>query len=112
MKKILFILICIACLSCGTHKFKHKVKDVVYVNTTLFSEHDDSTLTVTIKELSHGSDSLKAKVVRRMWVDAYDHPYYEVEFFDIDGNLISLKGKKGFIYEHITAIPEQMIYDK
>ena len=109
MKKILIILLAVICMSCDS-KFKHKVGDIVYVNTSVFAEHDDSTLVATIKELSHGSDSLKAKVLRRVWVEAYQHPYYELEFYDIDGTTIKFNGEKGFIYEHITAIPEQRLY--
>ena len=109
MKKILLLLLVLICVSCG-HNFKHKIGDIVYVNTTIFSMYDDSLLVATIKNLSHGSDSLKAKVIRRVWVETFQHPYYEVEFYDTDGTVIRLEGKKGFIYEHITAIPEQRLY--
>lgn len=110
MKKLLLLLLLIiTCLSCTNHRFKHKVGDIVYVNTTIFSMHDDSLLVATIKDLSHGSDSLKAKVLKRVWVEVYQHPYYEVEFYDTDGTVIKIEGEKGFIYEHITAIPEQRL---
>jgi len=110
MKKFLFVLLAIICLSCGNNRFKYRVGDIVYVNTIIFSTYDDSFLVTTIKDLSHGNDSLKAKVIRRVWIEIYQHPYYEVEFYDIDGTVIRLEGKRGFIHGHITVIPEQRLY--
>jgi hypothetical protein len=110
MKKILFFLCAITCLSCTHHKFKYDIGDIVYVKSNIFIAEDDSLLVSTIKELSCSNDSLKAKVVRRVWVNAYQHPYYSLVFYNKDGNIVSLSGKRGFMYEHIKALPEQRLY--
>ena len=110
MKKII-ILLAILCIftSCGVCKYHHN--EYVYLVLSKKPMFYDASIDSILWSLSHGSDSIKAAVIGGIYVKETKTQYYELKFFNENGNSFVIEDEPTSLFmRRIKMFPEYMIY--